>query len=59
MIQEASSFFAARIWTLLICMGTMCLLITVMGMSNKKAKLIVRVIVMVSSCVFSKMLVFR
>ena len=40
-------------------MGTMFLLITIMGMSDKIAKLIVQVIVTVGNYLFSKLLVFR
>ncbi len=58
-LKEASAFFASRIGTLLMDMGTMFLLVTVMGMSDKIAKLIVQIIVTIGNYVFSKLLVFR
>lgn len=59
MIREGAAFFASRIGTLLMDMGTMFLLVTVMGMSDKIAKLIVQVIVTIGNYLFSKLLVFR
>ena len=59
MLKEGSAFFASRVGTLLMDMGTMFLLVTVMGMSDKIAKLIVQVIVTVGNYLFSKLLVFR
>jgi putative flippase GtrA len=59
MLREGTKFFASRIGTLLMDMGTMFLLVTVMGMSDKIAKLIVQVIVTVGNYLFSKLLVFR
>lgn len=59
MVQEGAKFFASRIGTLLMDMGTMFLLVTVIGVNDKIAKLIVQVIVTVGNYVFSKMLVFR
>ena len=58
-VGEALKFFASRIGTLLMDMGTMFLLVTIMGMSDKIAKLIVQVIVTVGNYLFSKLLVFR
>lgn len=59
MIREGTAFFASRIGTLLMDMGTMFLLVTVMGMSDKIAKLIVQVIVTIGNYLFSKLIVFR
>lgn len=59
MIKEGAAFFASRIGTLLMDMGTMFLLVTVIGMNDKIAKLIVQVIVTVGNYLFSKLLVFR
>ena len=59
MIQEAAKFFASRISTLLMDMGTMFLLVTLLGMNDKIAKLIVQVIVTVANYIFSKFLVFK
>ena len=58
-IREGTAFFASRVGTLLMDMGTMFLLVTVMGMSDKIAKLIVQVIVTIGNYIFSKLLVFR
>ena len=58
-IQEGARFFISRIGTLLIDMGTMFLLVTIIGMNDKIAKLIVQVIVTVGNYLFSKLLVFR
>ena len=58
-LKEASAFFAARISTLLIDMFSMFLMVSVLGMNDKPAKLIVQVIVFVANYVFSKFLVFR
>lgn len=59
MLREGAAFFASRIGTLLMDMGTMFLLVTVFGMNDKIAKLIVQVIVTVGNYLFSKLLVFR
>ena len=58
-IQEGARFFFFWIGTLLIDMGTMFLLVTIIGMNDKIAKLIVQVIVTVGNYLFSKLLVFR
>lgn len=59
MIKEGAAFFASRIGTLLMDMGTMFLLVTVIGMNDKIAKLIVQVIVTTGNYLFSKLLVFK
>ena len=59
MIREGIAFFTTRIGTLLMDMGTMFLLVTMMGMNDKIAKLIVQVMVTVGNYLFSKLLVFR
>ena len=58
-LQEGAAFFASRITTLLMDMGTMFLLVTILGMSDKIAKLIVQVLVTVGNYIFSKLLVFK
>ena len=58
-IQEGARFFFFFFGTLLIDMGTMFLLVTIIGMNDKIAKLIVQVIVTVGNYLFSKLLVFR
>lgn len=59
MLREGAAFFASRIGTLLMDMGTMFLLVTLMGINDKIAKLVVQVIVTVGNYLFSKLLVFR
>lgn len=59
MLREGTAFFASRIGTLLMDMGTMFLLVTVMGTNDKIAKLVVQVIVTVGNYLFSKLFVFR
>lgn len=59
MLKEGSRFFASRIGTLLMDMGTMFLLVTLMDMNDKIAKLIVQVIVTIGNYLFSKLLVFK
>ncbi|MCD7716306.1 MAG: GtrA family protein [Lachnospiraceae bacterium] len=59
MIKEIAKFYAARVATLLMDMVCMFLLVTVMGMNDKIAKLAAQVIVMVSNYVLSKFLVFK
>lgn len=58
-LGEAAAFFAARVGTLLMDMGTMFVLVTLIGMNDKIAKLIVQVIVTVGNYVFSKLFVFN
>ena len=59
MLKEASAFVGARIVTLLMDMFCMFIMVTCMGLSDKIAKLMVQVIVIVANCVFSKIFVFR
>ena len=59
LIREGTAFFASRVGTLLIDMAAMFLLVTVLGMNDKIAKLIVQVLVVVGNYIFSKFLVFR
>ena len=59
MLREGAAFFASRIGTLLMDMGTMFLLVTVMGTNDKIAKLVVQVIVTIGNYLFSKLFVFR
>jgi len=57
--REAFSFYCSRLGTLLMDMGIMFLLVTMMGMSDKIAKLIVQVVVTIANYLFSKLFVFR
>ena len=57
--KEAVSFYLSRIATLLLDMGFMLLLVTLAGINDKIAKLVVQVLVMISNYVLSKFLVFK
>ena len=59
MLKEASAFVGARVVTLLMDMFCMFIMVTCMGLSDKIAKLMVQVIVIVANYVFSKIFVFR
>ena len=59
MLKEASAFVGARIVTLLMDMFCMFIMVTCMGLSDKIAKLMVQIIVIVANYVFSKIFVFR
>ncbi len=58
-LKEAAAFYASRLTTLFVDMACMFLMVTVMGLNDKIAKLIVQVIVTVANYVLSKFLVFR
>lgn len=58
-LGEAAAFYGSRVTTLLIDMACMFLMVTVMGLSDKIAKLVVQVIVTVANYILSKFLVFR
>ena len=58
-VKEISLFFTARIGSLLLDMGIMFLCVTVFGMNDKIAKLIVQVVVTVANYVLSKLFVFK
>lgn len=57
-LGEGFSFFASRISTLLMDMGIMFVSVTVCGMSDKIAKIISQVVVIVANYVLSNSLVF-
>lgn len=57
-LKEAAAFFAARLATLLMDMALMFLLVTLLKMNDKPAKLLVQVVVIVANYVLSKFLVF-
>ena len=59
MLKEAAAFVGARVVTLLMDMFCMFIIVTCMGLSDKIAKLLVQVIVIVANYVFSKIFVFR
>lgn len=58
-IQEALSFYGARIVTLLVDMGLMFLFVSLLKFDDRIVKLMVQVIVTILNYVFSKILVFR
>ena len=57
-LNEGLKFFAARIGTLLMDMGSMFLLVTVFGLNDKVSKLAVQFLVIVFNYIFSKVFVF-
>lgn len=56
---EMTGFFASRLATLFMDMAIMFFTVTVCGMNDKIAKLIVQVVVTVGNYLFSKLLVFK
>lgn len=59
LLKEAASFFGSRVTTLLIDMACMYFMVSVGGLSDKIAKLIVQVIITVANYVLSKLIVFK
>ncbi|MCD7746005.1 MAG: GtrA family protein [Lachnospiraceae bacterium] len=57
--KEMASFYMSRVATLLIDMACMFLMVTLMGMNDKIAKLIVQVIVTIGNYILSKFFVFK
>ena len=58
-LQEAMSFFGARVTTLLMDMGFMALLVSVIHMNDKIAKILVQFLIVVANYLFSNFFVFR
>ena len=58
-IKEGSKFYASRITTLFLDMLIMFVMVTLLHMNDKLAKLFVQVVVTVLNYVLSKFLVFR
>lgn len=58
-LAEAVVFYGSRVATLLMDMMFMLLMVTLCGISDKIAKLVVQVIVMIGNYILSKFLVFR
>ena len=58
-LREAAAFYGSRVTTLLMDMGSMFLMVTLLGWNDKIAKLIVQVLVTVANYILSKFLVFR
>lgn len=59
MLSEAVSFYISRAATLLLDMGFMFIFVTMLGMNDKIAKLVVQVLVMISNYILSKFIVFK
>ena len=59
MLAEAGAFYAVRLATLGMDMAVMFLMVTVGGINDKIAKLVVQVLVTVANYILSKLLVFR
>ena len=59
MIREAGAFYAARLGTLLMEMAVMFLLVTIAGVNDKIAKLLVQVLIIIANYILSKLVVFR
>lgn len=57
-IREAARFFGARVTTLFIDMASMAVMVSVLGINDKVAKILVQFIVLVLNYVFSKFFVF-
>lgn len=58
-LREAVSFFASRIGTLIMDMLLMFIMVTLLGVSDKIAKLVVQVVITIANYLFSKLFVFR
>lgn len=58
MRAEAARFYMSRVGTLLLDMLIMFVTVTLLGMNDKLAKLVVQVVVTVLNYIFSKFLVF-
>lgn len=57
--REISLFFTARLGSLFLDMGIMFVNVTLLGMNDKIAKLLVQAVVTVANYVLSKLFVFR
>lgn len=57
--KEATSFVTSRVITLLLDMLTMFIIVTLLKLNDKLAKLIAQLIVMVSNYIISKVFVFK
>lgn len=58
-LKEALSFYGARIATLFLDMIFMFLMVTLLGINDKAAKILVQIIILVSNYILSKFFVFR
>ena len=58
-LQEAAAFYSSRMLTLFMDMAIMLVMVTLCGVNDKLAKLVVQVVVIVANYIFSKLFVFR
>ena len=58
-LQEAAAFYSSRLLTLFMDMAIMFVMVTLCGMNDKLAKLVVQVVVTIANYIFSKLFVFR
>lgn len=58
-VAEAAKFYSSRVITLIMDMVIMFLMVTMLGLNDKIAKIVVQVVVTVGNYVFSKWLVFH
>lgn len=58
-LQEIVPFYSSRLLTLFMDMAIMFVMVTLLGINDKIAKLVVQVVVTVANYVFSKIFVFR
>ena len=58
-LQEAAAFYSSRLLTLFMDMAIMFVMVTLCGMNEKLAKLVVQVVVTIANYIFSKLFVFR
>ena len=58
-IRESLSFYSSRVLTLFMDMSIMFVMVTLCGLNDKLAKLVVQVVVTVVNYIFSKLFVFR
>ena len=59
MAKEAAKFYGSRVVTLLMDMAVMFILVTLLNMNDKWAKILVQVIVIVANYFLSKLFVFN
>lgn len=58
-LKEAAAFYGSRVTTLLLDMACMFLMVSVCGISDKIAKLVVQVLVTIGNYILSKFFVFK
>lgn len=58
LLHEAAAFYSSRLATLIMDMGIMFVMVTLCGINDKLAKLVVQVVVVVGNYVLSKVFVF-